>query len=126
MHPLFNLHGRTPFELVTGQTPDISEYMDYGWYDIVWYLDQEAAFSEDKRKLAKWLGVPHQAGRALCYYLMPESGRTIVRSTVQLLSQDDAHSTVIQQAIQYLNHQSETKIGDIKQPRLLQEPLMDV
>ena len=39
-HPLFNLQGRTPYELVTGQTPDISEYTDYSWYDTVWYFDQ--------------------------------------------------------------------------------------
>jgi len=88
-HPLFNLHDRTPYELVTGQTPDISEYTDYTWYDTVWYFDQEANFPEDKRKLAKWLGVAHRIGQALCYYLLPESGRTIVRSTVQPLSQDD-------------------------------------
>jgi hypothetical protein len=91
-HPLFNLHGRTPYELVTGQTPDISEYTEYAWYDTVWYYDQEAAFPEDKRKLAKWLGVAHRVGQALCYYLLPESGRVIVRSTIQSLSQDEKQS----------------------------------
>jgi hypothetical protein len=30
--------------MVTGQTPDIAEYMDFGWYEMVWYLDQKAAF----------------------------------------------------------------------------------
>jgi len=54
-HPLFALDGRTPYELVTGNTPDISEYTDFDWYQTVWYLDQEASFPEDKRKLAKWL-----------------------------------------------------------------------
>jgi hypothetical protein len=125
-HPLFNLQGRTPYELVTGRTPDISEYIDYGWYDTVWYLEQETPFPEGKRKLAKWLGVAHRVGQALCYYLLPASGRVIVHSTVQPLSPDDVQSPNVQQAIKHLNHQIETKIADVKQPSVLQEPLMDV
>ena len=27
--------GRTPIEIVTGETPDISEYTDFGFYDWV-------------------------------------------------------------------------------------------
>jgi hypothetical protein len=77
-HPLFNLQGRTPYEVITGHTPDISEYTDYAWYDTVWYYDQEATFPEDKQKLAKWLGVAHRVGQVLCYYLLPASGRPIV------------------------------------------------
>ena len=30
--------GRTGHELVTGQTPDMSEYLDFDSYDLVWYL----------------------------------------------------------------------------------------
>lgn len=51
-HPLFKLHDRTPYKVVTGYTPDISEYTVYKWYETFWYYDQQAAFSEDKRKLA--------------------------------------------------------------------------
>ncbi len=139
-HPLFNLHGRTPYELATGQTPDISEYTDFGWYDTIWYLDQEAAFPEDKRKLAKWLGVfpedkrklakwlgvAHRVGQSLCYYLLLGNGRVIVRSTIQALSQDDILSETVQRAIKELDHHIETKIVDTKQPDLLQGPLWDV
>ncbi len=96
---MFNLQGRTPYELVTGQTPDISEYTDYGWYDTVWCFDQEAAFPAEKRKLAKWLGVVHRVGQALCYYLLLENGHTIVRSMIQPLSQDDNCSETVKEAI---------------------------
>jgi len=82
-HPHFKLHGHTPY--VTGHTPDISEYLDYSWYETVWYHDQDAPFPETWRKLAKWLGVAHCVGQALCYYILPESGRPIVRSTIQAL-----------------------------------------
>ena len=36
----FSLDERTPImEQVTGETPDISEYLDFGFYDWVWYKD---------------------------------------------------------------------------------------
>ena len=30
---------RTGYEEVTGQTPDISEWLDFKFYDLVWWLD---------------------------------------------------------------------------------------
>ena len=42
--------GRTPYEIVTGETPDISEYMAFSWYQPVWYLDN-ATFPEDRKNL---------------------------------------------------------------------------
>ena len=51
--PLFSLHGRTPLEVVTGDTPDISEYIQYDFYQPDWYWDQTAAFPEEKRKLGR-------------------------------------------------------------------------
>jgi hypothetical protein len=29
--------GRTPIGLITGETPDISEYLDFGFHDLVWF-----------------------------------------------------------------------------------------
>lgn len=129
-HPLFMLQGRTPYELVTGNTPDISEYTDFCWYETVWYHDQEAAFPEDRRKLAKWLGVAHRVGQALCYYLLPASGRPIVRSTVQAISEDELHSENICQQIKELDQQIESSIIESKhEPPLIEsqnQALQDV
>mmetsp|Transcript_12766 Transcript_12766/g.18318 ORF Transcript_12766/g.18318 Transcript_12766/m.18318 type:complete len:134 (-) Transcript_12766:2796-3197(-) len=33
-HPHFALQGRMPYELVTGRTPDISEYVEFSWYEL--------------------------------------------------------------------------------------------
>jgi hypothetical protein len=35
----FSLDGRAPLEQVTGETPDISEYLDFGFYDWGWFKD---------------------------------------------------------------------------------------
>jgi hypothetical protein len=31
---------RTGYEEVTGQTPDINEWLDFEFYDLVWRLDR--------------------------------------------------------------------------------------
>ena len=48
-----------PLSQVTGDSVDISEYLDFGFYDHVWYIDN-AGLSE--KKPARWLGVSHNTG----------------------------------------------------------------
>jgi hypothetical protein len=103
-HPHFKLQGGTPYECVVGRTPDISEYLDFQWYETVWYFDQDANFPEDKRKLGKWLGVAHDIGQALCFYILLQSGRPIACPTMQSLTQDERSSLPIEQAILALDH----------------------
>jgi hypothetical protein len=94
------LQNRTPYEIVTGQTLDILEYLDYHWYQNFWCLDQEAKFPEDCRKLGKWIGVTHRVGQALCYFVMPPSARPIVQSTIQALYADELSSPEVKVLIQ--------------------------
>ena len=63
--------GRTPLEIITGETPDISEYIDFDFYD--WVLYRSNAGLEEV-EVAKWLGVSHRVGRLMSYWLLPESG----------------------------------------------------
>ena len=34
-----DLQGRTPLEALTGETPDISQCLDFGFYDQVWFKE---------------------------------------------------------------------------------------
>lgn len=76
----FALAGRTPFEAITGETPDISEYLDFGFYDRVWFKEN-AGLGE--KLLGRWLGVAHRIGNAMNYFILKDNGRVISRSTVQ-------------------------------------------
>jgi hypothetical protein len=53
---------QTGYEEVAGQTSDISEWMDFKFYDLVWWLDQpkKPNFTDHTRRLAQWLGVLHR------------------------------------------------------------------
>lgn len=112
-HPYYSLNGRTPYEIVTGRMPDISEYLDFGWYDNLWYFDQEVDFPNDHRKLGKWLGVAHRVGQALCYYILNDQAKVIVRSSVQMISKDECSDSVIQAQIRKSNQLFQEHIGEV-------------
>ena len=74
------LQGQTPLELLTVKIPDISEYLDFGWYDIVWYKG-DAGLGETK--LGRFLGPSHKVGSLMSYWVFPKSGIPISRTKVQ-------------------------------------------
>jgi hypothetical protein len=46
-HDIPALQGRVPCEAMEGNTPDISEYVQFDWYQYVWYIDPAVPFPED-------------------------------------------------------------------------------
>ncbi|KAI2502896.1 Reverse transcriptase (RNA-dependent DNA polymerase) [Fragilaria crotonensis] len=78
--------GRTPLEIITGDTPDISEYLDFDFYDWVLYRSN-AGLGEVE--VARWIGVSHRVGRLMSYWLLPESGIPISATTVQRMTNDE-------------------------------------
>ena len=78
--------GRTPIEIITGDTPDISEYLDFEFYDWVMYRSN-AGLGEVE--LGRWLGVSHRVGRMMSYWVLPESGIPVSLTTVQRLTNNE-------------------------------------
>lgn len=49
---------RNGIKLITGKTSDISEWLNFEFYNRVWYYDQKKIeIDESGRRLARWLGV---------------------------------------------------------------------
>lgn len=74
---------RTPMEIITGETPDISEYLDFGFYDWVWYRTNAGLAPAE---IGRWLGVSHRVGNSMSYWILPKSGIPVSCSTVQRLT----------------------------------------
>jgi hypothetical protein len=96
--PLHQLQGRTPYEVLTGNTPDISEFLEYEWYQPVWYFDP-TAFPNQRKILARWIGIAHRVGQAMCYWLLPQSGIPITRTTVQPLTDIELQTDAIKEQL---------------------------
>ena len=72
-----------PLEIVSGETPDISEYLDFGFYDKVSYREN-AGLGETKH--GKWLGVSHKTGSLMSYWVLTAQCTVISRTSIQRIT----------------------------------------
>ena len=107
-------NNRTGYEEVTGQTPSISEWVDFEFYDLVWWLDQpnKPDFMENTRQLAQWLGVSHQVGSNLSYWLITESSKIISKTSVEHVTQDNYLQVEIKVEIDWFNRCIKESLDD--------------
>jgi hypothetical protein len=99
--------------MVTGETPDTSEWIDFEFYDRVWHYDQKKIKIDGiGRRLARWLGVAHRIGSNLCYWLLLESGKIIARTTLQHVVREDYLNDDVELEIQRFNRSVEDRLSD--------------
>ena len=72
-----------PHEIATGYTADVSAYLDFTFYDPIYYYDEEEKFPSSKEQLGLWLGPTINCGDAMTYYILTENNQVIARSTVR-------------------------------------------
>ena len=99
-----NLGGRTPIETLTGETPDISEYMDFGFYD--WVVFKEDA-GVSNATIGRFLGIASGIGSLMSYWVLPPTGIPEVRSTVQRLTQLEMQTDAMKQRM--IDYESKIK-----------------
>ena len=60
-------HGNdnTGIEKITGDTVDISKWLDFEFYDIFQYWD--VPNPDDNTKIRRWLGISHRVGLLMSY-----------------------------------------------------------
>ena len=80
---LRNAQARTGLEIITGETPDISQYVDFSVYGWVIY---RANAGLGELSLKRWLGVSHKTGQLMSYWILTIQGRVISYTTVQMLT----------------------------------------
>jgi hypothetical protein len=91
-------------------TPDISEYAQFHWYQHVWYIDPRDNLNREK--LARHIGVAPNIGAKMTWWIIPESCKVIVRNSVAPLLPEELTTSGVQERIQSLNESIQSKIGD--------------
>jgi hypothetical protein len=102
------LNGRCPLEQITGKTVDISEYLDFGFYDWIWYREN-AGLGESK--LGRWLGVSHRIGTLMSSWVLTSSGKVLSRTTVQRVTQLETQIEENKTRMQDFTDQLTARIG---------------
>ena len=104
-----NLEGALPLTEVTGDTSDISEYLDFGFYEKIWFKDNAGVSPFEP---GHWLGVYHRTGRLMCYHVLTQRGTVISRSTVQRVTNIEKTTAEVKDMFQKFDEamQKKTKI----------------
>ena len=74
------LQGSIPLEYMTGETPDISDYLDFGWYGRVRYKEDTGL---GEIKIGRFIEPSHVVGSLMRYWILTASGILVLQTTVQ-------------------------------------------
>jgi hypothetical protein len=102
-------------EEITGQTTDISYWLDFEFYDTVWVLNRTSMKMDtvdDERLPAKWLGVLHHVGSDLSYWLLLGSCKIYSRRSVQHVTQSDMRDVILKKRINEFEETLEEQLNN--------------
>ena len=84
----------TPFQKRRGHTPDISAYLQFQFYERVFYLDCSESFPSTKEKAGYWLGVAENVGDALTYHILTDDTEQVIERSVVRSAKKKPNKTV--------------------------------
>ena len=77
--------------MVTGQTPEIGEHLDFEMYDIVWWWDRtdKPNATDDPIRISHWLGISHRLVSYICFWIITETSKLVSKTSVEHVEIDD-------------------------------------
>ena len=104
---------RPGIEKVLGQTVDISEWLDFDFYDRVWYWDhQKTDMNNEQTRIGRWLGIAHRIGSDMTYWILTNAGHVIARSTVQHITVSDMATDTIRNRVSAFDNELSIRLSD--------------
>lgn len=101
--------GKSGYELVTGEVPDITLYATIGWYDWVYYRDS----STKEKKIGRNLG---PCGRGIgggdCYHVLTEKATSVMTNTVLPIGENKMSNRDLTRRMDLFDKYIEEKIGN--------------
>ncbi|GAX21971.1 hypothetical protein FisN_16Hh038 [Fistulifera solaris] len=119
----FNLHGQNPYTLVTGDTGDISNLCQFGWYEWVYFRDQKNDFPVSKEILGRVLGPAKGAGNEMAQWVLKANGRVVPRRTVRSLTIAKLHSDTEKRRREIFDGLIERRWGTAMTPPPIDSPV---
>lgn len=72
----------TPLQYLEGSTPDISAYLQFTFWQPVLFLDHEALWPSTNERSGRWLGVAHNVGDALTFWILDDQSKQVFAQSV--------------------------------------------
>ena len=74
---IYELQGEVPETLLSGETADISPFVEHKWYNFVKWFDHGSTFPEPKEVHGRWLGPSMDIGPDMCSKIIKLNGQII-------------------------------------------------
>ena len=83
--------GEVPMQTLTGSTPDISAFLQFYWFERVYFTIDNAAFpSSTNEQSGRFIGFAHNVGHSLTFCILTDNTRKVIhRLHVCSVSQPD-------------------------------------
>ena len=101
--------GRPYLEQLTGDSIDISKFLEFYFCDLVWFCNNHSY--DTNPMLGRWLGVSHSVGSALYYWILSEKRKFLSRTTVQNLTSEEPRDYDFQEWIRDYHGYLEDSLG---------------
>jgi len=86
------LKNKTPMEVGHGIKPDISDLLQFQWYEKVYYLDPDAKFPDSKELSGRFVGIAEHCGAALTYEILTDDTYEIIKRSAVRSAKDPQHA----------------------------------
>ena len=101
--PIAPKYGRPPLKNLTVDTIDLSEYLDFNFYNPVWYWD---TLSGEKGEAS------HRVGAGMWYWVLNEQQNVISRSMVQHVTKEDILYSILKKTLELADNKINGKLAD--------------
>ena len=76
------LNWAIPLTLRHGDTPDISKFLHFQFYEKVYYLDYQEVYPDTKEKPGYWVGITDNVGDILTYKILTDHTQQVLHRSV--------------------------------------------
>ena len=87
----YELQGQVPETIMSGQTADISPFVELPFYAWVKFWDSLAKYPEPKEQVGRWLGPAINIGPAMMAKILKSNGQVLYVSMYHGLTDDESH-----------------------------------
>ena len=106
------LDGSTPHTKLTGQIADISNLIDFGWYDWVIYRVEGQKFPFQHQKLGRCLGPATHAGNTMSQWVLTRTGDVMPIQTLRRLTESERNNKSMIDRMNEFDVEIKNKFGD--------------
>ena len=102
---------RSGYQVVLGETPDISKWIEFGFYDYVWFLHTPTNdMLDNTTQIGLWLGAAHNVSSQLCYYIISITGHVMAWATVRRVTDTELEDPNVQSKLAAFDHEIEKSL----------------